>query len=47
MPCWAQLATAVGLVLKLELSSFLSLGLSKMTQIAPALVVQEKVHRKG
>lgn len=51
VPCCAQsqreLAMEVGLALKQDRSSFLPLGLSKVTQIAPALVVQGRVHKKG
>lgn len=41
------LAPGADLVLKLEVSSFFPLSLSKVTQIAPTLVAWEKVHRKG
>jgi len=42
-----ELAMEVGLSLKLDGSSFLPLGLSKVTQIASALVVRGRVHKKG
>lgn len=42
-----RLAVEVGLVLKLEVSSTLPLGLSEVTQRGPTLVVGGKVHRKG
>lgn len=38
-----ELAAEVGLALRLDGSSFLLLGLCKVTQIAPALVVQGRV----
>lgn len=38
-----ELAAEVGLALRLDGSSFLPLGLRKVTQIAPALVVQGRV----